>query len=478
MKRNSLLLLVLMVIITSLSPTVFLSPSVAASSISQEWEVANVIHLDGMSYANGIAINHDDSVLYVNGRAGAVLAMDTADFNIFARTQLPVNQGYDSLGETYLLPDESAIVEIDEAGSIFFLDPNTLQEIPPRLHPGSSKYAWAFTMDITDDSQLGITAGTYGGGPGYVRFYNLQDHELLYSLNMGGRQYIHMVGITPDETRAYVFSFNSGGVWTSPIFVIDIASRQIISTMPGLYAMGDIEMDPIRDWAYVGSDEGIGVYDVATDSFMTVWDVGDVNKLTYDSVNDILIATTLTSWNFISPDTGEILQTLTYPGATYLRYSVVSHDGKRIYTTDVLNNNLYVLEVINQPPDCANAVSSKESIWPANHKFVAVDILGVTDPDGDIPIISIESIYQDEPVEDTGDGGFAPDGQGVGTSQAEVRAERNGAGNGRVYHIGFTASDDHGGTCSGTVLVSVPKSQNKKNVVIDDGTLYDSLMMP
>ena len=106
---------------------------------------------------------------------------------------------------------------------------------------------------------------------------------------------------------------------------------------------------------------------------------------------------------------------------------------------------------------------------------VAVNVLGVTDPDGDPVSITIDSIYQDEPVDTFGDGSFTPDGQGAGTDTAEVRAERAGTeevpGNGRVYHIGFSASDGHG-VCSGEVMVGVP--HDEKDDPVNDGALYDS----
>jgi hypothetical protein len=63
-----------------------------------------------------------------------------------------------------------------------------------------------------------------------------------------------------------------------------------------------------------------------------------------------------------------------------------------------------------------------------------------------------------------------------------VRAERVGSpevpGNGRVYHIGFTANDGMGGTCSGEVMVGVPHDQGAGAFPIDDGALYDSTMSP
>lgn len=133
----------------------------------------------------------------------------------------------------------------------------------------------------------------------------------------------------------------------------------------------------------------------------------------------------------------------------------------------------------NTVPSCSDAYPSVSTIWPPNHEFVPIDVLGVTDPDGDPISITIDSIYQDEPVDTNGDGSFTPDGKGVGSPTAEVRAERSGSkkvpGNGRVYHIGFTAIDDKGGFCSGEVLVAVPHDQNK--LPVDDGALYDSTMI-
>ena len=69
-----------------------------------------------------------------------------------------------------------------------------------------------------------------------------------------------------------------------------------------------------------------------------------------------------------------------------------------------------------------------------------------------------------------GRGSHPPEGPG----QRTVRAERAGNGNGRVYHISFSAADPLGYTCTGAVNVSVPKNQGKYGAAIDDGPLYDS----
>jgi hypothetical protein len=102
----------------------------------------------------------------------------------------------------------------------------------------------------------------------------------------------------------------------------------------------------------------------------------------------------------------------------------------------------------------------------------------VTDEDGDPVAITIDSIRQDEHILAMGSGYSSPDGLGVGTDTAQVRRERvgnpNTPGDGRVYHIDFTADDGQGGECSGTVTVCVPHDQRPGHECVDQGPLFDS----
>ena len=132
----------------------------------------------------------------------------------------------------------------------------------------------------------------------------------------------------------------------------------------------------------------------------------------------------------------------------------------------------------NQPPDCSEAYANPDCLWPPNHKFVDVSIMGVTDPDGDPVTITINAITSDEPTaSDKGSGGakHAPDASGTGTDTASVRAERSGNGDGRVYVIQFTAIDGRGGECEGSVTVKVPHDQSSEECeAIDNGQDYDA----
>jgi hypothetical protein len=87
--------------------------------------------------------------------------------------------------------------------------------------------------------------------------------------------------------------------------------------------------------------------------------------------------------------------------------------------------------------------------------MVPIAINGVTDPDGDAVTVTITGITNNE----TG----SSDAAGIGTSTAQVKATRNGKGTGRVYTISFTADDGKGGVSSGSVTVTVPHDQGKRN---------------
>ena len=128
----------------------------------------------------------------------------------------------------------------------------------------------------------------------------------------------------------------------------------------------------------------------------------------------------------------------------------------------------------NSPPDCSSADSSPSSLWPPNRNMQSIDIVGLTDPDGENVSINIDRITQDEPTRRNNGDPSWPDGEIIGTSIAKVKAEREvGHDNdGRVYRINFTASDSSGATCSGSVTVEVPPNPNRE--AIDSGQKYDS----
>ena len=152
-------------------------------------------------------------------------------------------------------------------------------------------------------------------------------------------------------------------------------------------------------------------------------------------------------------------------------FDVAVDSSMNVFVADTFNDRIQLFKS-NNPPSCLNAQSSISSIWPPKHVMSDVMIQGVTDPENDPLSIMITSIYQDEPTHGLGSGDQSPDGTGVGTDKATVRGERSGSGDGRVYHISFTADDGKNGMCNGEVMVSIPHDQSHK--AIDSGSQYDS----
>lgn len=163
----------------------------------------------------------------------------------------------------------------------------------------------------------------------------------------------------------------------------------------------------------------------------------------------------------------------------YLEFRVASFDQTN---GGVIGAQLDIDNVTaNSAPDCSAAVAEPEILWPPNHTFHDISIVGVTDPDGDSFTLNVDRVYQDEPTNSEGDGNTCPDATGIGTDTASVRAERVGGeegfeSDGRVYWIYFTAEDDFGATCDDVVKVKVPHHRNMP--AVDGGPQHDSTSCP
>lgn len=144
---------------------------------------------------------------------------------------------------------------------------------------------------------------------------------------------------------------------------------------------------------------------------------------------------------------------------------------------NLANNRASVTTTINHNPVCTAASTGLDDLWPPNHKYVPGRISGVTDPDGNPITLAITGITQDEPVNGEADGNTSPDAT-IGSGGAfQVRAERSGQGDGRVYRIAFTATDGQGGDCSGVLTVGVPHDQGGQPIPIDSAPpSYNSLL--
>ena len=88
--------------------------------------------------------------------------------------------------------------------------------------------------------------------------------------------------------------------------------------------------------------------------------------------------------------------------------------------------------------------------------------------------VYISTVTSDEPENiNSGDGNTVKDMVIANDCKSvDLRAERDGSKNGRVYTITFKVKDVAGNVGTTTATVTVPHSQGPKGVAVDDGPMY------
>lgn len=129
--------------------------------------------------------------------------------------------------------------------------------------------------------------------------------------------------------------------------------------------------------------------------------------------------------------------------------------------TDDCQNNTTHDQVITARdttrPVIDNVSADPSSLWPPNHKMRLVKInYTATDNCSDAAhITNVLSVTSNEPINGTGDGDTSPDWEVIDDRYVRLRAERSGNGDGRIYTITITSTDDCGNVASTTTTVVV-----------------------
>ena len=156
---------------------------------------------------------------------------------------------------------------------------------------------------------------------------------------------------------------------------------------------------------------------------------------------------------------------------TPLTFSLVVSDGMLSST----NTAQVTITVVNENLACNAAAPSIALLWPPDHRMVSIRIVGLTDPAGVPPTITITTVTSDEPTNSQGDGDTAIDAVIQSNGSVLLRSERSGNGDGRVYTVTYTATTPLGTGCiNNTVKVGVPHDQGKGATPIDSGFKYDA----
>ena len=133
-------------------------------------------------------------------------------------------------------------------------------------------------------------------------------------------------------------------------------------------------------------------------------------------------------------------------------------DGKGGTAKDTVD----VRVVDTNPPAIINVQTSKTTLWPPNQKVVPVTVMVTATDLCSAATCSIVSVKSNEPVNGTGDGNTIPDWEITGPLTLNLRAERTGNKNGRVYTLTVKCVDAAGNITTKNVAVTVP--HDKGNV--------------
>ena len=122
--------------------------------------------------------------------------------------------------------------------------------------------------------------------------------------------------------------------------------------------------------------------------------------------------------------------------------------------------------------------STPITLWPPNHKYETIDInqlfVSLSENCDNLTIndVYITSVSSDEVENGRGDGNTVDDIViASDCSSVDLRKERSGNGNGRVYTIYMAVMDANGNSSTASSQVHVP--HNKKATAIDDGMAYE-----
>ncbi|MGD9899269.1 MAG: lamin tail domain-containing protein [Calditrichaceae bacterium] len=208
-----------------------------------------------------------------------------------------------------------------------------------------------------------------------------------------------------------------------------------------------------------------------------------------DLTNQVLILPAGERYSFIFQGSGQVLDhALTSSG---LNKAVTGFEYGR-GNADAAVNDIYsestplrssdhdglVLFLDVTPPEIV-VKEQPAVLWPPNHKYQRFNIRdfvvsvsdGVT-PGMDLTDVYITSVTSDEPENGQGDGDTYDDIVIVNCKTVDLRSERDGSGNGRVYTIQVAAEDENGNIGRASFQVQVPKDK-KGDPAIDDGPLYE-----
>ena len=304
----------------------------------------------------------------------------------------------------------------------------------------TNDWVYGVSLDISGAYVAGATVGALPGQTniGYFdAFARKYDHEgtEVWTHQFGTDAYDNAYGISVDSSVVYVAGETEGAfpgqtyLGSQDAFVAKLV--QDLNQSP-VAVCKNIEIP-----ADINCQAGIAVEDIDDGSYDP--DEGDTITLSVDNIGPFSI------------------------GEHYVNLAVTDSYGE----SDTCTATVTVID--NITPEISLSVSPNV-LWPPNHKMVpitpAITVGDNCDPSPSVELTSIimnegeeTNTYDPEYDSTLGDGNTTDDILIDENGNIYLRAERSGAGTGRIYTITFTVTDASGNSTSASATVSVPHNQ-------------------
>jgi hypothetical protein len=252
---------------------------------------------------------------------------------------------------------------------------------------------------------------------------------LVWNTFLGGSGADEGTGLAVDSNGSVHVAGYSSATWETPVHPFTAGSTRPEAFVATLGA-GDDEA-PI-----LSVPDHVVVDATASNGAVATWDASAIDA------NDGPVAVQC------SPSSGSFFDA----GVTLVSCSATDAAG------NVASESFEVSVKDTSAPVIATLSATPNLIGPPNHKMipVVVTVQASDNVDGS-PAARIVRVTSNEPENGTGDGDIAPDWKITGPLTLELRAERAGKGDGRIYTITVEVRDQAGNASEASVQVKVRK---------------------
>ena len=377
----------------------------------------STVNIDNSTITGNTADHHGGAIVIETGNATIVSTTITGNSSGFSNLTGGIrNTGNTTLRNTIVAGNGGTdLPNLD--GTFTSIGYNIVGELG--TNPGNPSIA-ATTGDQFDviDASLNLGPLAPNGGP-------TQTHALLpgsIALDQG-----HSSGATGDQRGATRPCDNAGLVNAPGGDGGDVGAFE-----EQVLCVTGSAPDAIDDEATIAQDSGANAIDVLANDTDADGDALTIVAVTQGANGSVTFTAGSVSY---TPNAG-------FVGSDSFTYTIDDgHSG-----TDTATVNVTVTDT--EPPAITASVALSP-LWPPNNKLVDVGLtFNAVDNGGGVTTQVV--VYSDEPA--------GKDDDAVGMLQ--LRAQREGSGDGRVYLIRITATDAFSNTSHSCLTVVVPKSQS------------------